>query len=65
MTMNVRWCQHDFAILELILRLFELSRVLVRFDHVASIIRVAAKLCVVNCVADCVPQATQWQRSGN
>jgi len=53
------------------LALFELARVLVRFDHVASFIvnvdhsvmRAAEKLCVVNRVADSVwltvPQPTE------
>jgi hypothetical protein len=56
------------------LRLFEIARVLVRFDHVASIIinanhgtmGSAAKLGVVNCVADCVrptiPEPTECLR---
>jgi hypothetical protein len=51
--------------------------VLVRFNHIASIIVnanhcamcPAAKLRVVNCVAECVllaiPQPTKWQRIGN
>jgi hypothetical protein len=54
-----------------------LALVLVRFDHVAtiivnanhSIVRAAAKLCVVNCIADrvwlAVPQASEWQHIGN
>ena len=53
------------------LRLFEIARVLVRFDHVASVIvnanhgimRTAIKLRVSNCVRVFrVPQATEWQR---
>jgi len=51
--------------------------VLVRLDHVASVIvnadhrvmSAAVKLCVTNCIADCVwlaiPQPTEWQRVGN
>jgi hypothetical protein len=53
---------------------FELARVLVCFDHVASFIenanhgmmRATEKLCVVNCVRGVeIPQATEWQRIGN
>ena len=59
------------------LPLFEIALVLVRFDHVASIIvnadnRVmgaAEKLCVIDCVAGCVwlavTETTEWQRIGN
>jgi hypothetical protein len=60
-----------------VLPLFEIGRVLVGFDHVASLIvnanhsvmRPVARLCVVNCVAHCVwltvPQPTEWQPIGN
>ena len=56
---------------------FELACVLVRVDHVArrivnanhSIVCPAEKLCVTDCIADCVwlavPQATEWQLVGN
>ena len=52
----------------------EIARVLVPLNHVASfivnanhgIVGAAVKLCVVDCVADCVwlgiPQPAQWQR---
>ena len=58
-------------------RLFELARVLVRLDDVASfiinvnhcVVRTAQKLGVVDCTADCVwlavPQPTEWQHVGN
>jgi len=54
--------------------LFELARVLVRLDYIASIIvnandgvmRSAVELRIIDCVADCVrlaiPQAPEWQR---
>src|SRR5947207_2377849 len=54
-------------------RLFELARLLVRFDHIASfiinvnhcVVRTAQKLGVVDCTADCVwlaiPQPTKRQ----
>jgi hypothetical protein len=59
------------------LPLFEIASVFVRLDHVPSfivnanhgIMRPAAKLCVVDCIASCVwlavPQANEWQRVGN
>jgi hypothetical protein len=62
---------------QMALTLLKVTRVLVRFDHVASfivnandgIVRAAAKLCVADCIAGCVrlaaPQATEWQRIGN
>src|SRR5438309_875243 len=58
-------------------RLFEIARVLVRLDHVASftvnanhsIMRAAEKLSVVDRVADCIrlaiPQPTEWQHIGD
>jgi hypothetical protein len=51
--------------------------VLVRLDHVAgsiehandSVMRAAGKLCVLDCIADCVwlavPQPPKWQHVGN
>jgi hypothetical protein len=58
-------------------RFFEIARVLVCFDHVASVIvnanhsvvRTAAMLGVADCVADrvwlAVPKSTEWKRIGN
>ncbi len=57
--------------------LFEIARVLVRLDHVPSFIvnanhrvmRAAEKLCVADCIADCVwlgiPQPAERQRIGD
>ena len=57
--------------------LSEIALVLVRFDYVAriivnanhSVMRTAEKLCITDCIADCVrralPQTTEWQRIGN
>jgi hypothetical protein len=56
---------------------FEITFVLVRFDHVASgvvnanhsIMSPAEKLCVADCVADrvwlAIPQPTEWERIGD
>jgi hypothetical protein len=55
-------------------RFFEIAVVLVRFNHLASIIinadhsitRAAAMLRVSDCVGDFeVPQPTEWERFGN
>ena len=53
--------------------LFEIARVLVRLGHIAgrivkrgSRLRVATVHCVTDCIIRCViPQATEWQNSGN
>jgi hypothetical protein len=59
------------------LRLAKIAFVVVHFDHIASFIvnanhsiaRAAAKLGVIDCVADCIrlaiPQPTEWQRIGD
>ncbi|TMP93668.1 MAG: hypothetical protein E6L08_05095 [Verrucomicrobia bacterium] len=56
---------------------FEIALVLVRFDHVVSVIvkanhcvmRPTAKLGVADCISDCVwltvPEPTQWERIGD
>jgi hypothetical protein len=55
----------------------EIARVLMRLNHVASfieytddsIMRTAVKLCVADCIGDCVwlaiPKPTEWQRIGD
>ena len=55
-------------------RLFEIARVLVRFDYIArcivnanhGVVRAAEKLCVADCIPDCVwaviTQRTVWER---
>jgi hypothetical protein len=67
---GIIWGIHDKRALPL----FEIARVLVRFDHVASVIvnanhgamRAAAMLRIINCIGDLfVPQATEWQHIGN
>jgi hypothetical protein len=53
--------------------LFEIASVLVRLDHVASVIinanhgivGAAEKLGVADCIRLAVPKATKWQRIGD
>ena len=45
--------------------LFEIARVLVRVDHVASRIVNANHSIIADCVWLAVPQATEWQLVGN